>query len=183
MIQILDDITAFRFDCDSDRNIVHKLLKRLSALRSLIAANCSFFVSRGFFCVDPKLPSTPLRHLRFEPLESRRVLATTLGLGDIAFTGYQSTAPDKISIVLLKDVTAGTVITLTDNAWTESGALASNEGSTVLTFGATFVAGTQLNYDATRTSGARWANGTASTNLSEATRAHLEPIEKSAIDA
>jgi hypothetical protein len=115
MIQLLDDITAFRFDCDSDHNIVHKLLKRLSALRSLIAANYSFFVSRGFFCVDPKLPSTPLRHLRFEPLESRRVLATTLGLGDIAFTGYQSTAPDKISIVLLKDVTAGTVITLTDN--------------------------------------------------------------------
>ena len=173
MIQILDDITAFRFDCDSDRNIVHKLLKRLSALRSLIAANCSFFVSRGFFCVDPKLPSAPLRHLRFEPLESRRVLATTLGLGDIAFTGYQSTAPDKISIVLLKDVTAGTVITLTDNAWTESGALASNEGSTVLTFGATFVAGTQLNYDATRTSGARWANGTASTNLSEATSSNF----------
>ena len=169
MIQILDDITAFRIDCDSDRNIVHKLLKRLSALRSLIATNCSFFVSRGFFRVDPKLPFAPTRHLRFELLESRRVMATTLGLGDIAFTGYQSTTTDKISIVLLRDVTAGSVITVTDNAWTESGALASNEGSIVLTFGATFVAGTQLNYDATRTSGARWANGTASTNLSEAT--------------
>ena len=108
--------------------------------------------------------------LTLESLESRCVMTTTLGLGDIAFTGYQSSLPDRISIVLLKDVTAGTVITLTDNAWTSaSGALQSNEGNSVLTFGGSFAAGTQLNYDATRSSNSRWANGLLTTNLSDVT--------------
>ncbi len=108
--------------------------------------------------------------LVFELLESRRVMTTTLGLGDIAFTGYQSSTPDKISIVLLKDVTAGTVITLTDNAWANpSGPLLTTEGNSVLTFGSSFAAGTQLNYDATRSANARWANGLITTNLSDAT--------------
>lgn len=119
---------------------------------------------------------SPLRLMRqgarltLEVLEPRCVMTTTLGLGDIGFTGYQSSTPDKISIVLLRDVTAGTVITLTDNAWTSvSGPLALSEGTSVLTFDGPFAAGTQLNYDANRTSNNRWANGMVTTNLSDVT--------------
>ena len=42
---------------------------------------------------------------------------TTLGLGDIAFTGYNSDNPDEFRFVLLKDINAGTQITFTDNGW------------------------------------------------------------------
>lgn len=109
--------------------------------------------------------------LRIEHLETRSLLAT-LGLGDIAFTGYQSATPDKVSIVLLKAVDAGTVLSVTDNAWSGS-ALNANEGSSVLTFNGDFAAGTQLNFDATRTTGTRWAVGSATTNLSDATTANF----------
>ena len=55
--------------------------------------------------------------MRVTNLEERVTPATTLGLGDIAFTGYQATTTDKVSFVLLRDITAGTVLTVTDNAW------------------------------------------------------------------
>jgi hypothetical protein len=103
-----------------------------------------------------------------ESLELRAMFAVDLGIGDIAFTGYQSTAPDKVSFVLLKNVDSGTVLTITDNAWTGT-ALQTTEGNSVLTFGGTFNAGTQFNYDATRTAGLRWAVGSTTTSLSDTT--------------
>ncbi len=106
--------------------------------------------------------------LRLESLEPRQMLTVNLGVGDIAFTGYQASAPDKVSFVLLKDVDAGTVLTLSDNAWTGS-ALNTNEGTSVITFGGTFTAGTQFNYDATRSAGLKWAIGATTTNLSDVT--------------
>jgi hypothetical protein len=111
----------------------------------------------------------PARWLQpvFETLEERAMLAT-LGLGDIVFTGYQATTTDKVSFVLLKSIDSGTVLTITDNAWTGS-ALTTNEGNSVITFGGTFVAGTQVNYDASRSAGAKWAVGASTTNISDAT--------------
>jgi endonuclease/exonuclease/phosphatase family metal-dependent hydrolase len=106
--------------------------------------------------------------LRFEALEPRAMMTTTLGLGDIAFTGYQASSPDKVSFVLLKDVTSGTILTVTDNAWSGT-ALGTSEGNSVLTFGAGFSAGTQFNYDASRGTGTRWAVGATTTGLSDAT--------------
>lgn len=46
---------------------------------------------------------------------------TTLNLGDIAFTGYQSESPEKFSIVFLKHVEVGTTISFTDHGWQEEG--------------------------------------------------------------
>ncbi len=103
-----------------------------------------------------------------ESLEPRAMFAVDLGLGDIAFTGYQSTAPDKISFVLLKNVDSGTILSVTDNAWTGT-ALQSSEGNSVITFGGNFSAGTQFNYDATRASGSRWAVGSSTALLSDTT--------------
>ncbi len=97
---------------------------------------------------------------------------TILGLGDIAFTGYQATTPDKISFVLLANVQAGTQLTFTDGAWSGS-ALATNEGTSVITFGANFLAGTQLNYDATRAAGNRWTVGISTTGLSDVTSSNF----------
>ncbi len=107
------------------------------------------------------------RHPVVESLEQRALLAT-LGPGDLVFTGYQASTVDKISLVLLKEVDSGTVLTITDNAWTGS-ALATSEGNSVITFGGTFAAGTQLNYDASRGAGAKWAVGASTTNLSDVT--------------
>ncbi len=107
----------------------------------------------------------------FERLEDRLLLAV-LGLGDMAFTGYQSVTPDKISFVLLKTVDAGTVLSISDNAWSGS-ALTTNEGSSIITFNGDFTAGTQLNFDATRTAGSRWAVGTTTTNLTDVTSSNF----------
>ena len=76
----------------------------------------------------------------------------TLAMGDIAFTGCQTSTTDKIAFVLLKNVDIGTVLTISDNAWTGS-SLTTSEGTSVLAFGGTFAAGTQINYDASRASG------------------------------
>lgn len=115
---------------------------------------------------DSRRNWTDGKRLAFENLEGRLLLTTTLGLGDVAFTGVQVSGDDKISMVLLKEVTAGTVLTITDNAWSSaSGGLTANEGSSVLTFNTTFPAGTQLNYDAARPLESRWANGSVTTHL------------------
>ena len=113
----------------------------------------------------------PTRSKRFVPgfevLEQRALMAT-LSLGDIAFTGYQASSTDEISFALLKSVDSGTILTVTDNAWTGS-ALSTSEGNSVLTFGGSFSAGTQFNYDASRASGLKWAVGSSTTNLSDVT--------------
>ncbi|NRB51757.1 MAG: HYR domain-containing protein [Saprospiraceae bacterium] len=53
--------------------------------------------------------------------------STTLGLGDIAFTGYNSDTPDEFRFVLLKDINAGTRITFTDRGWFSAGGFRGNE--------------------------------------------------------
>jgi hypothetical protein len=72
---------------------------------------------------------------------------TTLTAGDIAFTGIQTDDPDTFSFVLLKDVVDGTQIRFTDNRWSNSGTLASNENTLSLVFannGAGWAAGTHF---------------------------------------
>jgi endonuclease/exonuclease/phosphatase family metal-dependent hydrolase len=95
-------------------------------------------------------------------------MLAVLSLGDVAFTGFQATSNDKISLVLLKDVDAGTEMTVTDNAWSGS-ALTTNEGTSTVTFNGTFSAGTQINFDVSRPVGSRWAVGNSTTNLSDST--------------
>ncbi len=72
---------------------------------------------------------------------------TTLGAGDIAFTGYNSDNPDDFSFVLLKDVLAGTTISFTDKGWQAAGGFRSSatENSTLtVTFSADRIAGEQF---------------------------------------
>jgi hypothetical protein len=83
---------------------------------------------------------------------------TTLSAGDVAFTGIDPAAGDKLSFVLLKDVVAGTTMVLTDNTWTGS-ALSSNEGTSTITFTQAFTAGTLFDYDGARTAGQKWQAG------------------------
>lgn len=97
---------------------------------------------------------------------------TTLALGDIVFTGYEATAPDKISFVLTTNIASGTVLTISDNAWSGT-ALGTTEGNSIITFGGAFSAGTQFNYDATRTAGSKWTVGSSSTNISETTSSNF----------
>jgi hypothetical protein len=87
--------------------------------------------------------------------------ATTLVAGDIAFTGLDPAAADKLSFVLLTSVVAGTTVTLTDNSWSGT-ALSTNEGSTTLTFTNPFAAGTLFDYDGStaRPAGSKWQWGT-----------------------
>lgn len=59
---------------------------------------------------------------------------TTLGLGDIAFTGYNSDNPDEFRFVLLKDINAGTQITFTDNGWQAAGGLRTTEKTITFEF-------------------------------------------------
>ncbi len=60
---------------------------------------------------------------------------TTLVLGDIAFTGYHSAtaATDSFSFVLLRSITAGTVINFTDNGWLSPGSFRGGETTVIFT--------------------------------------------------
>jgi len=73
------------------------------------------------------------------------VAFTQLALGDIAFMGYQPAAPDAVSFVLLRDVIAGTTLTITDKPWSGT-ALGSGEGASTITFTQPFSAGTVFEY-------------------------------------
>ncbi|GAB2825621.1 hypothetical protein GCM10027276_30680 [Comamonas piscis] len=53
---------------------------------------------------------------------------TTLAAGEVAVVGFASDTPDSVSLVLLRDVEAGTEIRITDNGWTSAGAFRSGEG-------------------------------------------------------
>ena len=54
-------------------------------------------------------------------LAAKAPAQTTLVAGDIAFTGYISSTTDQFSFVLLKNVSSGTTINFTDDAWTSGG--------------------------------------------------------------
>lgn len=53
---------------------------------------------------------------------------TTLAAGDVAVVGFASDTPDSVSLVLLRDIEAGTEIRVTDNGWTNAGAFRTGEG-------------------------------------------------------
>lgn len=141
--------------------------RHASGLREGIGVGCAFWVIY-IYNMKTNLAKTATCALLATVLINSSQ-AVTLGLGDIAFSGYQATAPDKVAFVLLKNVDSGTVVTFTDNAWSSTGALLATEGNSVLTFGGSFTAGTQFDYLATRTAGSRWQVGSSATNLSDTT--------------
>jgi HYR domain/Secretion system C-terminal sorting domain len=72
--------------------------------------------------------------------------ATTLNAGDIAFSGYASTAtPDEFSFVLLKNIGPGTVINFTDNGWLSTNIFGTGENTITWTSPASaLTAGTEI---------------------------------------
>ncbi|MBL0145729.1 MAG: hypothetical protein IPP48_08185 [Chitinophagaceae bacterium] len=84
--------------------------------------------------------------LIFATLQSNVKAQTTLVAGDIAFTGYISSATnvDSFSFVLLKNVTTGTVINFTDNGWLSTNVFRSGEQTTTWTSTAALSAGTEI---------------------------------------
>jgi len=82
--------------------------------------------------------------------------ATSLAAGDLAFTGYNgTTTTERISFVLLKNVSAGTSILFTDNGWDgnlATPAFATNEAHYQLGFTQAFNAGARFYYDSGLTS-------------------------------
>ncbi len=68
---------------------------------------------------------------------------TTLVAGDIAFTGYISSTTDQFSFVLLRNVSAGTAINFTDDAWTGA-AFRGAEETVTWTSSSALAAGTEI---------------------------------------
>nr|MBX2875715.1 hypothetical protein [Saprospiraceae bacterium] len=80
--------------------------------------------------------------------------ATTLGIGDIAITGYNSDTNnddnadrDEFVFVLLTDITGTTIISFTDNGWQSSGSFRTGEGIVTLTITKTYSCGTEIRLD------------------------------------
>ena len=76
-----------------------------------------------------------------------------LGLGSIAFTGFNSDGADNLSFVILEDIVAGTAINFTDNEWNGStigagGAFNTGESGFTWTATASLAAGTIVTLDA-----------------------------------
>ncbi|MEG0919920.1 MAG: ExeM/NucH family extracellular endonuclease [Comamonas sp.] len=69
---------------------------------------------------------------------------TTLQAGDVAVVALRSATPDAVSLVLLRDVEAGTEIRMTDNGWLSAGKLRTGEGVWVWTASVALKAGTTI---------------------------------------
>lgn len=69
---------------------------------------------------------------------------TTLEIGDLVFTAYQSDSPDHFKFVLLKNIEAGTVISFTDHGWLAAGGFRMNEGILTWESGSAYPAGTEI---------------------------------------
>jgi hypothetical protein len=69
---------------------------------------------------------------------------TTLSVGDVSVIGFNSANPDKIAIILLKDITANTVINITDNGFTALTTARTGEGFLTYTAPSNQPAGTVL---------------------------------------
>ncbi len=96
-----------------------------------------------------KLYSVPLTFLVLMLLgmSSQKATAqTTLVAGDIAFTGYLSTASatDEFSFVILKSITAGTIINFTDNGWLSTNTFHTGEQTITWTAQIAYPAGTEF---------------------------------------
>ncbi len=60
---------------------------------------------------------------------------TDLVAGDLAFTGYNSDAPDEFTFAILREIAAGTIISFTDMGWLAAGGFrTSAEGQITLSF-------------------------------------------------
>ena len=75
---------------------------------------------------------------------------TDLDLGDIAFTGYISDAPDGWSFVLLVDVAVGTEIKFTDTGWLDGGSFGDIENILFWRATTNLPAGTEISIDASK---------------------------------
>ena len=80
--------------------------------------------------------------------------ATTLGIGDVAITGYNSdtnnndnTDRDEFVFVLLTDISGTTIISFTDNGWQSSGSFRATEGIVTLTITKAYSCGTEIRLD------------------------------------
>ncbi len=71
---------------------------------------------------------------------------TTLAIGDVSVIGFNSANPDKISIVLLKNISANTVINITDNGFTGVTTGRTGEGFLTYTAPSDQLAGTVLSW-------------------------------------
>ena len=88
---------------------------------------------------------------------------TTLSVGDLAFTGYNSDGNDSFSFILLADITNNTVIKFTDGGWDGTG-FRVGEGDITYTnnTGSTIVSKTQITIRATGTGAAVYSGSSTS---------------------
>ena len=71
---------------------------------------------------------------------------TTLSPGDIAVVGINCTNPDDFAFVLLRDISANTIINFTDNGWLAAGGFRTGEGVIAYTAPSNKTAGTVIIY-------------------------------------
>lgn len=101
---------------------------------------------------------------------------TTLAVGDLAFTGYNSDGNDSFSIILLTDIANNTVINFTDDGWNGS-AFSGAEGQIAYTnnTGATITAKTQITIRGTGTPVAVFSGSSTSAGSITLTSGALSP--------
>jgi endonuclease I len=87
-----------------------------------------------------------------------------LGPGEVMIIAIQSDNPDLVALVALADISAGTTIVITDNAWTGTSFL-SNEGTIKLTLPNSIAAGTVFGYGEGMLFGNAWADSGGSLSL------------------
>ncbi|MFQ6604747.1 MAG: T9SS type A sorting domain-containing protein [Fidelibacterota bacterium] len=71
---------------------------------------------------------------------------TSLGAGDVALLGVNCDNPDDFAFLLLKDITAGTVLKFTDDGWLSTGSFRGSEGTKIYTASADVSAGNVIVY-------------------------------------
>lgn len=83
--------------------------------------------------------------------------STDLVAGDLAFIGYNSSAPDEFSFILLREVNAGTELFFTDMGWLQAGGFrTSAEGLISLTLARNYRCGDAFYLTRTPLSGNNW---------------------------
>ena len=89
---------------------------------------------------------------------------TALNLGDVAFTGVNTDAPDDWTFIFLVSVTSGTTVTVTDEGWFAAGGFRSGPEQTI-TWTATeaYACGTQITIDGTNATSNDGGYGTSGT--------------------
>ena len=100
----------------------------------------------------------------------KEAVSTSLGAGDIAFVGINSDGNDDFAFVLLKGITNGTILKISDKGWDDSTGFVDNigEGELVWTASSDLAAGTVVHIKTTD-------NGSMSTNSFVASTGTLAP--------